>query len=96
MRDGINVLGQQPVPVPAGQHDIEQPSRFVPPADRSQRVDVPESAREKGVLRLPEVIFDHVPIDEVAAAQVSSDRFDGGDEARIISRDETHVVHPQQ
>src|SRR5579864_6134259 len=68
----VNVLSEQPMAVPAGEHLLEERAGFVAPANRRERADVPERAHEKGRLRHAEVVRSGVAIDEVSVAQIAA------------------------
>src|SRR5438034_187880 len=70
---GVDVLGQEAVPIAAGQHVLEQATRFLPPPECGERVDVPERAHEERVVRLPEIVGLDVAEDEVPSAQLALD-----------------------
>src|SRR5206468_11962345 len=64
---GVDVLGQEAVAIAAGEHVLEQVTRFLPSPECRKRVDVPERADEERVLRLPEILGLDVAEDEVPA-----------------------------
>jgi len=64
----INVLSEQPVLVAAGKNMLEQFARFIVVADCGERIDVPEGADEKRVLRPAEVVSINVTVNEIAAS----------------------------
>src|SRR6266487_1324072 len=92
----IHVLGEQAVAVAAGEHVFEQRPRLVAPSDGGERVDVPEGADQKGVLRRSEVVLLDISENEVAASQLALDGGHGASEARVVVRQEAELVQPQQ
>src|SRR3989454_873075 len=68
---GVDVLGQEAVPIAAGEHVLEQATCFVPPPECGERVDIPERAYEERVFRLPEIVGLDVAEDEIPSAQLA-------------------------
>src|SRR5438105_8770104 len=84
------------MPVPAREQVFECLSCLIPISDRVERIDVPECADEKRVLRHPKIVRDDVAEYEVAALQLAADRAHRRDEAWIVVGDEKQLVQPQQ
>src|SRR6266566_668734 len=95
-RPGIDVLGEQTVPVAAGEHVLEQGARLLPFSQRRQRVDVPEGAHQKGVLGLPEIVRLDIAEHEVAATELAPDGANRAHEAGIVLRDEAQLAQAEQ
>src|SRR5262249_2068121 len=70
---GVNVLGEDAEGVAVAEHVGEQAPRLVFPADRGERVDVPELTYEERRFRRAEVIVGRVAHDEAVAVQFFAD-----------------------
>src|SRR5205814_537568 len=93
---GVDVLGQEAVPIAAGQHVLEQATRFLPPPECGERVDVPERTDEERVLRLPEIVGLHVAEDEVPPAQLALDGAHRAGEPGVVFRQKPQLAQAQQ
>src|SRR5262249_35647949 len=69
----VEVLGEEPEPVAALERRLEKRARLVAPAERGERIDVPEGADDERVGRRAEVVGLRVAEDLVAAAQILLD-----------------------
>src|SRR6266480_4854355 len=95
-RAGIDVLGQEAVPVAAAEQGLEQGAGLVALADRGERVDVPEGAHQEGVVGFPEVVLLHIAEHEVAALELAPDGPHRAHEPRIVVGEEAELVQAQQ
>src|SRR5690606_6986930 len=86
----------QPERVAPGQYAFEQGACLLAPADRGQRVDVPEGTDGEAGLRYAEVVRRDIAEQAVPASQVPPDRLDGTDEPWIVGGDEAQVGQQQQ
>src|SRR2546426_1007385 len=93
---GVDVLGQEAVPIAAGEHVLEQATRFLPPPECGERVDIPERAYEERVFRLPEIVGLDVAEDEVPSAQLALDGAHSAGEPGVVFRQKPQLAQSQQ
>src|SRR5512146_44975 len=82
--------------ISARQQPLEEFARFIAAIQRGQRIDVPESADEKGILWFAEIVLVDIAEDEIAAPQVRLDGANGGRKARICRIKEAYLRQQQQ
>src|SRR5712692_3726062 len=95
-RARVDMLREQTVAVAAGEYAFEQYAGLVLPSQRRQRVDIPEGANRKSVLRNAEVVRNAVAEEELAAPQLLLDRLDRRGEARVVGAQEIELVKEEQ
>src|SRR6185437_7716923 len=92
----VEVFRQKAQRAAAGQQALEHLARFVPAADRRQRIDEPERANVESGTRAPEIVLCRVARQMSVAPQLAPDRIDRADEALIVGRKKADLVKQQQ